>query len=209
MKNLLIAFEGIDGSGKSTQIKLLAEALRNKGHKVHTTCEPTSKALGKMIRASFSGEKPQDERVIAGLFVADRLQHILDEEEGILRKLKDGYTVITDRYYFSSFAYNSIQAPMDWVIAANALSRNLAKADLHIYLDIKPEESMKRISQNRAKLELYENLENQKKVYSNYQKAFELMKDEEQVFSLKALEPIKKIHENIMDKLKLVFEKFG
>ncbi|MBP9197347.1 MAG: dTMP kinase, partial [Saprospiraceae bacterium] len=102
VKNLFIAFEGIDGSGKSTQVKLLAEYLAQSGHKVYTTFEPTDSRIGVMIRDIFNHRMEGDQRVIAALFAADRLNHLLNSQDGILKKLKEGYTVITDRYYFSS-----------------------------------------------------------------------------------------------------------
>ena len=69
-KNLFIAFEGIDGSGKSTQVKLLSEKLQATGHKVHATFEPTDSQIGKMIRTIFSGKMEADHKVIAALFAA-------------------------------------------------------------------------------------------------------------------------------------------
>ncbi|HAL81034.1 MAG TPA: dTMP kinase, partial [Mucilaginibacter sp.] len=112
-KNLFIALEGIDGSGKSTQVKLLTEKLEQAGHKVYTTCEPTDSPIGKIIRDIFTHKMEADHRTIAGLFVADRLDHLLNKTNGIIKKLEEGYTVITDRYYFSSYAYQSTHMDLD------------------------------------------------------------------------------------------------
>src|SRR5687767_4680396 len=109
-KNLFLAFEGIDGSGKSTQVKKLAHKLAEEGHKVCTTCEPTTGPIGKMIRDIFNHRMEGDQRTIAALFAADRLEHLLNKQDGILKKLEEGYTVITDRYYFSSYAYHSVHS---------------------------------------------------------------------------------------------------
>ena len=100
-ENLFIAVEGIDGSGKSTQVQLLKTNLEQAGYKVYTTHEPTSFETGKLIRSIFNHTVNADQHTIAALFVADRLQHLLDKENGILAMLEKGYTVITDRYYFS------------------------------------------------------------------------------------------------------------
>ncbi|HEX8356897.1 MAG TPA: dTMP kinase, partial [Segetibacter sp.] len=156
-KNLFIALEGIDGSGKSTQVKLLAERLSNAGHNVYATFEPTDGAIGTMIRNIMKGQMKADDRTIAGLFVADRLDHLLNETNGILKKIEDGYTVITDRYYFSSYAYHGTHMSMDWVIAANALSAEILRPDLNIFIDVAPETSMRRLSA-RGVIELYETL---------------------------------------------------
>jgi dTMP kinase len=180
-KNLFIAFEGIDGSGKSTQLKLLAERLKAEGHKVYTTFEPTDSPIGKMIRDIFSHKMEADHRVIAGLFVADRLHHLLNKTDGILKKLEEGYTVITDRYYFSSYAYHGTHMDMDWVIDANSQSANLLRPDLNIYIDISPEISMSRITKGRSSIELYETIENQKNVRDRYLEAFDKLKEVEKI----------------------------
>jgi dTMP kinase len=180
-KNLFIAFEGIDGSGKSTQLKLLAERLKAEGHKVYTTFEPTDSPIGKMIRDIFSHKMEADHRVIAGLFVADRLHHLLNKTDGILKKLEEGYTVITDRYYFSSYAYHGTHMDMDWVIDANSQSANLLRPDLNVYIDISPEISMSRITKGRSSLELYETIENQKNVRDRYLEAFDKLKEVEKI----------------------------
>ncbi len=182
MKNLFIALEGIDGSGKSTQIKHLASHLEAAGHKVYTTFEPTDGPIGRMVRDIFSGKMEVDHRVIAGLFIADRLNHLLNKSDGILKKLAEGYTVLTDRYYISSYAYHSVHMPMDWVIQANALSAELLRPDLNVYIDIPPEVSMERINKGRTAVELYETLDNLKQVRDKYFEAFEKVKDEEKIF---------------------------
>ncbi len=180
-KNLFIAFEGIDGSGKSTQVKLLTNKLEAEGYKVYSTFEPTDSAIGAMIRKIFSHKMEGDHRTIAGLFVADRLDHLLNSKYGILKMLEDGYTVITDRYYFSSYAYHGVHMSMDWVIQANALSAELLRPDLNIFIDISPEASMQRINNGREHIEMYETLENLKQVKELYFEAFEKLKKEEKV----------------------------
>jgi dTMP kinase len=182
--NLFIAFEGIDGSGKSTQVKLLTQKLEAEGHKVYSTFEPTAGPIGKMIRGIFSHQMKANHYTIAGLFLADRMNHILDEEDGLLKKLEEGYTVITDRYYFSSYAYHGAHVPMNWVIGCNAMCAQLLRPDVTVYVDISPEVSMERLRNGREQLELFETLENQKKVYEKYAEAFELLKNDESIFSL-------------------------
>ncbi len=181
-KNLFIAFEGIDGSGKSTQVKLLSDHLTNAGHKVYSTFEPTDSPIGTLIRNIFNHKLESDHRTIAALFVAERLDHLLNKTNGILKKLEDGYTVITDRYYFSSYAYHGVHMPMDWVIEANAVSAGLLRPDLNIYIDIAPDTSMERITKGRTSMELYETLENLKMVRDKYFEAFEQLKFKEHIF---------------------------
>jgi dTMP kinase len=183
-KNFFIAFEGIDGSGKSTQVKLLKEKLEVAGLKVYTTCEPTDGPMGKMIRDMFNGRAEADHRIIAALFVADRLDHLLNKTNGILKKLEEGYTVITDRYYLSSYAYQSPHLDLDWVIKANSLSAGLLRPDLNIYIDISPEISIERLNKGRTSTELYETLENLQNVRGKYLEIIDLLRDEEKILKV-------------------------
>ena len=180
--NLFIAFEGIDGSGKSTQVKFLAERLTQAGHKVYCTSEPTKSPIGILIRDIFKHKFEADHRTIAGLYVADRLEHLLSKADGILKKMEEGYTVITDRYYFSSYAYQGTHMPLEWVIEANSLSAELLRPDLNVFIDISPELSAERITAGRNSIELYENIENLKNVREKYFEAFDLLKLKENVF---------------------------
>ena len=204
--NLFIAFEGIDGCGKSTQARILRDKLESAGGKVFLTCEPSTSPIGSMIRDAINNKLKADHRVIAGLFVADRLNHILEESNGMLAKLREGYTVITDRYYFSSYAYQGVHMPMDWVIQANSLSAGLLRPDLNIYIDISPEVSMERLKNGRTTLELYESIENLKNVRSRYFEAFELLKNKEQVFITNGDRLPEQIADDIWKKVKAVMQ---
>ena len=178
---LFIAFEGIDGSGKTTQAKRLADSLTLEGTKIHLTAEPTKRTIGKMIREIFSGAAKADERVIAGLFVADRLDHILNDQDGMLNLLRNGITVISDRYYLSSYAYHGVHTDMDWVINSNAMAAKLLRPDLNIFIDVSPEIAMDRIASGRTGTELYETLDNLKAVRQKYFEAFEKVRGEEKI----------------------------
>lgn len=199
VRSLFIAFEGIDGSGKSTQVKLLADELTQRGHKVYTTHEPTSGPIGKMIRDIFSHRMEGSQHTIAALFAADRLEHIVNKTDGMLKKLAEGYTVITDRYYFSSYAYHSVHVDMDWVIEMNREAAKLLRPDLNIYIDISPEVSMERIQKNRDTVEMYETLENQKKVYAMYEKAFEREKSFEKIIRVNGNQPVEAIAKEVLN----------
>jgi len=180
-KNIFIALEGIDGSGKSSQAKQLAATLASNGYKVYATFEPTNEYIGSIIRNILRGNIKADEKVIAGLFVADRLDHLLNENYGIVRKLQEGYTVVTDRYYFSSYAYHGTHIDMDWVIDANRMSASILRPDINIFIDVPPEVSMQRISAARQGTELYETLDNLKNVRAKYMEAFDKLGHEENI----------------------------
>ena len=99
----LIVFEGIDGTGKSTQIRLLAEYLEKRGGTVVTSYEPTHGQWGRLLRESATtGRFSLEEEV--DLFLKDRKEHV---QELILPALERGEYVLLDRYYFSMMAYQS------------------------------------------------------------------------------------------------------
>jgi len=181
-KNLFIAVEGLDGSGKSTQTKLLAEKLIEQGHKVYTTSEPTTSRIGSVIKDIFKHKMDADHRTIAALFVADRLDHLLNKTDGIIKKLEEGYTVICDRYYFSSYAYQGTHLDIDWVIEANSLSADILRPNLNVFIDVSPETSMNRVNKSRPSTELYETVDNLGNVRKKFFEAFEKLKDKEVVF---------------------------
>lgn len=166
-KGKFIVFEGTDGSGKSTQMKLLGKYLASKGVNVFLTCEPTDSPFGAQLRSCLTGRIETNEHTIAALFAADRLDHIFNAVNGIKQKLDDGVTVLCDRYYFSSLAYNGGFVPYEWVLSLNTPAMQALKADLTIFIDLPPEEGMRRISK-RGAAERYETLDKQKKIRDRY-----------------------------------------
>ena len=159
-KGLLIAFEGIDGTGKSTQIRLLADYLRAKGFEVIETREPTDGPYGRKIRHLYVNRQSSTPEQELELFVQDRRQHV---DEVIAPALAEGKIVLTDRYYFSTAAYQGA-AGMDpkAIFAANAFA---PKPDLVVLLVMDPEESVHRIEQLRGEqLNDFEQVEQLRKV---------------------------------------------
>ena len=201
MKQLFIAFEGIDGSGKSTQVKLLTEKLIAEGHKVYTTFEPTDSPIGSLIRNIFKGRMAADHKTIAALNVADRLDHLHNEINGILKKKEEGYTIITDRYYFSSYAYHGVHVDIDWVIAANAMSAATLRPDINIFIDVDPEVSIQRLNSTRGTIELYETLDNLKQVRGKFLEAFDKLKNEEKVVSINGNQTVAAIASDVWKEL--------
>jgi dTMP kinase len=199
-KNVFIAIEGTDGSGKSTQAKLLAEKMSANGLKVHLTFEPTNGKIGSLLRNILRGNEKADQTTIAGLFLADRLDHLLNEEDGLVKKMADGYTVISDRYYFSSYAYHGVYVDMDWVIACNEMCARILKPDLNIFVDVPTDECMRRIVANRENAELYETNEILKKVRDNYLKAFSKLGHKEQIGTINGNRQIDEVAAEIWEK---------
>ena len=192
-KGIFIAFEGIDGSGKSTQIQLLMKKIEEKSIRCYQTCEPSSGPIGSLTRQILTGRIKTDNRVIAAMFAADRLDHLLNPIDGIVSKIEEGIHVISDRYYFSSYAYHSVDVPMDWVIKTNEESAKVLRPDLTVFIDISAKEAMDRITKNRFHTELFEKESRLSKVRENYLKAFELMKEEEKVLIVDGTKTLEEI----------------
>ena len=179
-----IALEGIDGCGKTTQAVFLADYIRSQNRDCLVTMEPSAGPVGAMLRQILTGRLQADERVIAGLFASDRLDHLLNPADGILEKLNRGACVIMDRYYFSSYAYNGVNLPMEWVISLNEEARKLLKPDMTVFIDISVDAAMERILKNRGRTELFEKRETLSRVRENYMEAFRRFSGEERVMTV-------------------------
>ena len=158
-KGKFIVFEGIDGAGKTTQVELLSKNLQALGRRVSLSAEPTSLESGKAIRRALSGAERKTECQMAAMFVLDRIAHNTDAEIGIEPLTEKGIDVISDRYYYSSLAYQGAATDYAWVKAMNVGSPEIRRPDLCIYLDLLPEQSLERISRGRESVEIYENIE--------------------------------------------------
>ena len=192
-----LALEGIDGSGKSTQLQLLLERLRARGVKCRGTREPSDGPVGAMIRQILTGRVTADNRVIAGLFAADRLDHLVNRRDGILEQVRSGVTVVTDRYYFSSYAYHSVDVDMDWVIDSNRLSAELLRPDATIFLDVPVRRALERIGQNRSHTELFEKEDRLTATREKYLEAFERLRDKETVAVIDAGGDVETVAERV------------
>jgi dTMP kinase len=176
-----IVVEGIDGSGKSTQVSTLVRRLEDAGVPVHVTAEPTTGPIGVLIRQAFSGRIPLDDRVIAALFVADRIDHLTNDRDGLLALLDSGVTVISDRYHLSSAAYHSGDTGMDWVLAANSVATDLLRADLTVYLDLSPEAALRRLQARREATDKFEVIERLTVAHDGYEQVIARVQDVERV----------------------------
>ncbi len=127
----LIVLEGIDGSGTTTQAARLAASLREAGHGVVSTREPSDGPIGMVLRQALTRRLVGlSDRVLALLFAADRLDHLATVVEPALAA---GKVVVSDRYVLSSLAYQGMRLPLAWVEALNAAAR---PADLTLYLEV-------------------------------------------------------------------------
>lgn len=149
----LIAFEGIDGSGKSTQARMFADWLEARGREVVRTREPTNGPWGRKIREARFTERmsPEDE---LNAFIEDRRQHV---SELITPSIARGAVVIIDRYYYSTVAYQGSRG-LDPV---ELFARNRAFAprpDMVVLVDVEPKLSIERIQARGEGQDLFETL---------------------------------------------------
>jgi len=194
-KGIFIVFEGIDGGGKSTQIKMLAEYFKDKGYQVEFHMEPTEGMVGSLLWTYMkSKDRSFNPETEALLFAADRIEH----GKTIKQALEEGKVVISDRYLHSSLAYQGAAGvDPDWM---QSLNKHALKPSLVILLDIDPERSLERVS-NRAKT-VFEETEYLKKVraeYLRYAEAGELM-------VVDASQPIKDVHAMILGLITEILE---
>lgn len=201
-KGTFIAFEGIDGSGKSTQVRMLDKRMKEEGIYCYTTMEPTDSPIGSLIHQIMTGRITADNKVISALFVADRLDHLLNDVNGIANKIDEGITVITDRYYFSSYAYQSVDIPMEQVIDANRQSSDILRPTVTIFIDITPDIAIERISKNRFHQELFEKKSRLIQVREKYFEAFDKLKDTENVIVIDGSRDAQEIADDIWDAVK-------
>jgi dTMP kinase len=188
MKQKFIVFEGIECSGKTTQIKHLADRLSGmdkykERYVVHK--EPTNSPIGKMIRELYlSGVEEAHPRVLAALFQTDRLDHIL-QEDGLRAQLRKGKIVLQDRYYLSSIAYDASTMYIQKAIDISRPCISLLRPDLTIFLDIPVEVAVDRLQQRKGAEEIYDNLECLKKIYRGYSRGItQLMSEGEHIVKI-------------------------
>ena len=161
LKNFIV-FEGIDGSGTSTQIKKLVERDLNK---FVATAEPTKKETGLFLRKMLGGDFSVDSKTAAYLFAADRCEHIYGKD-GVIDLLNQGKIVVSDRYFFSSLAYQSVSCGNE---LPRLLNSQFPLPEILFYFYIDPEISLKRVEDRNEKKEIYEKIDYQKKTAALYE----------------------------------------
>ena len=192
MKGSFIAIEGLDGCGSTTQVHLLADRLNN----VHITAEPSSGPIGKLIRATLRDETPISDAAFPYMFAADRFDHL---EREILPLVESGKMVVSDRYYASSMAYQSLAAPLDLITKLNAEFR---APDITIYLSMDPELALARIEARGEKKERFEQIDRLREISNAYNSALKnLIEQGENIAYVSALGTPDEVHARIIEVL--------
>jgi dTMP kinase len=159
-KGAFIVIEGLDGSGKTTQAKLLTAKLK-KNHSAVYTAEPSQGKIGKFIRSKILyGESRPSISLEALMFAADRIDHLENE---VLPQIKSGSIIICDRYIYSSLAYQgSAGLSQKWI---EAINEHALRPDFALFIDVSPERVIARLKRKKS---VMENLSTQYKVREIY-----------------------------------------
>lgn len=200
LKNFIV-FEGIDGSGTTTQIKKLAERFPKE--KVFVSAEPTKNETGLFLRRMLKGEFSVNEKTASFLFAADRCEHLYGKN-GILEQIQNGKIALSDRYFFSSLAYQSVSCGKNFPEHLNSL---FPLPEILFYFKINPEISINRVTARGEKTEIYEKIEFQKKTADIYDQVINSYTQKEKsqgmkIITIDAEKPIDEISEIIWSSLK-------
>jgi len=165
-RGIFICVEGLDGCGKTTQTKLLVRRLRKKGYDVTYTAEPSRGEIGSFIKKHcLHGMKRVSSVVEALLFAADRFVHV---EKEVIPALDEGKLVVSDRYVYSSLAYQGAAGlDVKWI---ETINEHAMRPDLAIFIDVEPETVIQRL---KPKKSVMEKLETQREVQEVYMKFVE------------------------------------
>ncbi len=167
----IIAMEGIDGSGKSTQTRLVAHTLSSYGYKVNVTSEPTDGPTGTEVRERYlSGKEKIDPMGLQRKFTEDRMWHMAQ----CAPLVSAGNIVLTDRYYPSSVAYGyasiNENGAADRILEMNV--KAVPRPDMICVFDISPELAIKRLEGRNGKVEIFEKRSTLEKVREGYRVYF-------------------------------------
>jgi dTMP kinase len=185
----LIVMEGIDGSGKTTQCRLLAGRLEEAGREVVLTREPTDGPWGRKIREhAVSGEERLSLDEELDLFVRDRREHV---ESLIEPAMARGAVVITDRYYFSTMAYQGARgADVETIREANEAFA--PKPDVLLYLRLDPDNAGNRIDRGREGRDVFEGAEYQREVARQFDAL-----DDQQLVRIRADQSVDQVADDV------------
>lgn len=211
-RGTFMVFEGIDGSGVTTQSELLRNWLQKRGYEVFFTKEPTDGPAGAMVRLCLAKRlaarpettlsEPLDAATLSLLFAADRMDHLHND---ILPRLRSGVVIISDRYYLSSYAYQSLEVDLDWVKQINS---KCLKPDLTLLIDVPAEICKKRMERQRWHVELYEDVEKLERVRKNYlMVARDLVVEGEKIEVLDGNQPMNTVHLQVLKAVRKVLSR--
>lgn len=199
-----IVLEGLDGSGKGTQLALLSKALTDMGITVYETAEPTQSSTGGLIRDVLAGLQKRTAHELAALFLTDRIFHNTSPA-GIKSLLEKGVTVICDRYYYSSFAYQGADTELSWVMDMNLNCPEIIKPDICIFLDVPTALCDERMDHRQSR-EIFENVNTMNKIRARFFEVFDLLRERENIVVIDASRAIEEVSYDVVKSVRSLFE---
>lgn len=158
-----VDIEGLDGSGASTQVRLVARELRKQGIKPYLTKEPTKGPIGRLVRQALEKEfNSLPPASVQLLFAADRGCHLNGE---VIPRLEKREMVITDRYAWASVAFGSVHLSKEWLLDLN---RDFILPDLTIFIEVAPEICLERLAKEKDGVVLFEEEEHLTQTWDTY-----------------------------------------
>jgi dTMP kinase len=193
-----IVFEGLDGSGQTTQVNLLRDFLTGEGYKVFLTKEPTQNStVGQKIRDVLDKKIKIDSKSLQELFTQDRKEHL---EKEIVPALSEGKTVICDRYFFSTFAFGAASSlDLEWLIEIN---NAFLLPDLTFLLQVSPDVCVRRIEKRGEGVKFFEKKEKLSRAWEIYKTLPSRFKSVYMIYGEKTKEEVfSQVKEVVLSKL--------
>ena len=188
-----IVFEGLDGAGTTTQIRNLAKYYEFNKREYTITREPTSNPIGELVRKVLQKKVETTPEALAFLYAADRSDHLYNPSYGIARLIEEGRIVMSDRYFYSSIAYQSVECDPGFIRLINAFP----SPEFIIFVDTPVEECLARIEKRGEARELFDRGEFLASVRENYIRAFSSLPEGVKLLTVDGAQPIDTVESEI------------
>ena len=192
--------EGMDGSGTTTQLELCRSRAQEQGLALDCEAEPTTGAIGTLLRRFLRRELEGSSQTLAWLFAADRHEHVFGKS-GIQQRLSEGRKILTDRYWFSSLAYQSLDLPWEQVWSLQA---TFPLPEAIFFLDVDAATATERRDQRALAEELFEEATLQERIRTGYHSVWKQLKGESpesEVVLIDGKKTKPEIHQEIWERL--------
>lgn len=194
-KGSFVCIEGLDGCGKTTQAKLLARRLKETYRALYTA-EPSDGKIGSFIKQyCLNAQRRLSSIVEALLFAADRFEHV---ENVVLPGINEGRLVISDRYVYSSLAYQGAAGlDLAWI---EKINEHAIRPDLVVFIDVSPEAVVERLKRRRSVMEDLETQRTVRQVYLSFVKEGKLVMIDGNASKLKVADDILRVVLEFLEK---------
>lgn len=197
LKNFIV-LEGLDGAGTTTQLKAINTQLSNMGYKTYSTFEPTDRPIGKLVRDVLAKRFVTTPFTLAKLYATDREDHLFNEDNGVIKHLDNNEIVISDRYFYSSLAYQGVLCDYEKVKQLN----DYPHPQFLIYIETSLDTCLNRINKRGNEKDIFEHNDFLSKVALNYQKILKEIPQEVVLIKINGELDVETISSQIINELK-------